>query len=75
MEPMLKASEIKRLKLADDKLLSSFASNFNLRRYTGGFQIFVKTLTGMTYTFEVDTDCTVDEIKVGRCRLPVSDPW
>ena len=34
MKPLLKASGTKRLKLKDDRLLSSFALHFNLRRYT-----------------------------------------
>jgi len=34
--PTLKAHGIKRLKLKCDKLLSSFAFHFNLRRYTVG---------------------------------------
>jgi hypothetical protein len=34
IKPMLKAPGTKRLKLEYDKLLSSFAFNFNLRRYT-----------------------------------------
>ena len=34
IKPTLKASGTKRLKLNYDKLLSSFAVNFNLRRYT-----------------------------------------
>ena len=34
MKPMLKAPGTKRLKLTYDELLSSFAFNFNLRRYT-----------------------------------------
>ena len=33
-KPMLKASGSKRLKPKSDELLSSFAFNFNLRRYT-----------------------------------------
>jgi len=33
---MLKASGTKRLKLKHDKLVSSFAFNFNWRRYTAG---------------------------------------
>ena len=33
MKAMLKAPGTKRLKLTHDKLLSSFAFNFNLRRY------------------------------------------
>jgi hypothetical protein len=33
-KPMLKAPDTKRSKLKYDKLLSSFAVNFNLRRYT-----------------------------------------
>jgi hypothetical protein len=34
MKSRLKAPEIKRLRLKHDNLLSRFASNFNLRRYT-----------------------------------------
>jgi len=34
MKPTLKAPGTKRLKLEHDKLLSNFAFNFNLRRYT-----------------------------------------
>ena len=34
IEPTLKAPGTKRLKLKCDELLSSFASNINLRRYT-----------------------------------------
>ena len=36
MKPMLKASGTKRLKLKYDHLFSSFAFNFNLRRYHVG---------------------------------------
>jgi hypothetical protein len=38
MKPTLKAPGSKRLKLKYDKMLSSFAFKFNLRRYTGGAQ-------------------------------------
>jgi len=34
MKPMLKAPGTKRLKLKYDSLLSSFAINFNMRRYS-----------------------------------------
>ena len=34
IKPTLKASGTKRLKLKRDELLSSFAFNFNLRRFT-----------------------------------------
>ena len=34
MQPMLKPPEIKRLKLEYDKLLSTFAFDVNLRRYS-----------------------------------------
>jgi len=36
MNPMLKAPEIKRLKLKRDEVVSSFAFKFNLRRYNQG---------------------------------------
>ena len=42
-KPMLKAPKTKRLKLTYDKLLSSFAFNFNLRRYTAGDFFFEPT--------------------------------
>jgi hypothetical protein len=37
IKPTLKAPGTKRLKLKHDKLLSSFAVNFNLRRYDPAF--------------------------------------
>ena len=39
IKPTLKAPGTKRLKLTYDKLLSSFAINFKLRRYTVGEQM------------------------------------
>jgi len=36
MKPALKAPKSERLKLTCDELLSTFAFNFNLRRYTPG---------------------------------------
>ena len=40
IKPTLKAPRTKRLKLKYNKLLSSFAFNFNLRRYTKAPQKF-----------------------------------
>ena len=57
MRPMLKASGTKRLKLNYDKLVSSFASKLNLRRY-------IKVTMGDVST-EIPT-------LVGRCRLSPS---
>jgi hypothetical protein len=39
IKPMLKAPGTKRLKLKHDKTLSSFAFNFNLRRYSKGLVV------------------------------------
>jgi hypothetical protein len=58
MKPILKAPRAKRLKLRFDKLLSSFAFNFNLRRYITVGQVLNEALGD----------------KVGRCRLTVSNP-
>ena len=41
MKPTLKVPESKRLKLKCDKLRSSFAFNFNLRRYITDTDAFV----------------------------------
>jgi serine/threonine protein kinase len=41
MKPMLKAPGTKRLKLEYNKLLSSFAFNFNLRRYNVTDKLYV----------------------------------
>ncbi len=43
IKPTLKAPGTKRLKLKYDKLLSSFAFDFNLRRYNVTFDFSVKT--------------------------------
>jgi len=59
MNPMLKASGTKRLKLKHEELLSSFAFNFNLRLYILNLQ----SAAGLT---ALDL--------VGRCRLTVSNP-
>jgi hypothetical protein len=81
MKPLLKAPGSKLLKLQRDKLLSSFAFNFNLRRCT--------TVTADTWqhvAVAVDTTAaTASQVKiyldgvevtgtVGRCRLTVSKP-
>jgi len=63
MKPMLKAPGTKRLKLKYDILLSSFAFNFNLRRYTK--------------LDDFDNACSAYEKAIdmaGRCRLTLSNP-
>jgi len=54
MKPTLTAPGVKRLKLKYDELLSNFAFNSNLRRYSKGIPI---TMTIMYAAV------------VGRCRL------
>ena len=59
IKPTLKAPGSKRLKLEHEKLLSNFAFNFNLRRYTEGIpDKQIKMLSE-------DVPCA----EVGRCRL------
>jgi len=71
MKSKLKALETQRLKLKYDILvqLSSFAFNFNLRRYNeGSFQdidIRINSATANLQTFQIEA---------GRCRLTLSDP-
>jgi hypothetical protein len=55
----LKAPGTKRLKLKSDELLSSFAFNFNMRRYSKGGPYLAK----MRISFVV-----------GWCRLTLSNP-
>ena len=50
IKPVLKAPGTKRLKLKYDELFSSFAFNFNLRRYTEG-----DILVFLTGQEEIDT--------------------
>jgi len=60
IKPTLAAPGTKRLKLKCDKLLSSFAFNFNLRRYV--------TATAIYATPDIDEDAKLPTL-VGRCRL------
>jgi len=63
MKPKLKPPGIKRLKLKCDKLLSSFAFKFNLRRYN---VVVVLNGAGTTAT---EIYLGRRSVKVGRCRL------
>ena len=65
MKSMLKAPGTKRLKLTYDKLLSSFGSKFNLRRYT--------KVVGEKAERLVDAR-PLPRWKVRRCRLTLSNP-
>jgi hypothetical protein len=58
MKPKLKPPGTKCLKLTHDKLLSSFAFKFNLRRYTWVMPFTLHALRSGAM--------------VGRCRLPLS---
>jgi len=63
MTPMLKPPGIERLKLKCDKLVSRFAFNFKLRRYSEG-----------DYEVTVPTSASYGRSEVGQCRLTVSKP-
>ena len=66
IKPTLKAPGTKRLKLKYDKLLSSFAFNFNLRRY---------------YTCASDSDCFAQfpchgkAVQVDPVKTRVESAW
>jgi hypothetical protein len=59
MNPKLKPPGTKRLKLNCDMPLSNYASKFNLRRYTKG---------------DKEQEMHDSTLKVGRCRLILSNP-
>jgi len=66
MQLMLKGPGAKRLKLRCDTLLSSFAFNFNLRRYK---------MEAVGGRLEHETEAVEKlTLKVGRCRLTLSNP-
>jgi len=68
MNPVLKAPEIKRLKLEYDKLLSSFAFNFNLRRFMEDKnRTEFSVIDGVRYFNTGDIGAFT--AKVGRCKL------
>ena len=60
IKPTLTAPGIKRLKLKYDEVLSSFAFNFNLRRYN-------EDLFSM-YHEKLDCNRNTDSLEVGRCQ-------
>jgi hypothetical protein len=66
MEPTMKATGSKRLKVKYDQLLSNVAFNFNLRRYS------VAGIIAKTCVAPLDRARTM--IQVGRCRLTLSNP-
>jgi hypothetical protein len=67
IKPTLKAPETKRLKLKYDELLSPFAFNFNLRRYS--------TASNAAHLLlELLGQHPAMRRVVGRCRLTLSNP-
>jgi hypothetical protein len=76
IKPTLKAPGTKRSKLQYDELLSSFAFNFNLRRYSlvglegPTLSVPPRTLPANTSYDFLLTVC----YSVGRCRLTLSNP-
>ena len=76
MTSMLKAPGTKRLKLKYDKLLSSVAFNWNLRRYISGAistlgRAWLRRTTRRRW---IGTPARQTRVTVGRCRLTVSKP-
>jgi len=69
MKSTLKEHGFKRLKLKCDTLLSSFALNFNLRRYNKGCESISGACTAKS---GVGESCGTSS--VGRCRLTLSNP-
>ena len=70
MKSMLKVLGTKRLKLKHDKPLSSFAFNFNLRRYivdVESYAVLAAQLAGLGHAV-VLMATTEPAIEVGRCR-------
>ena len=80
IKPQLKAPGTKRLKLKYDELLSSFAFNFNLRRYTMNDSRAkeargkIKALLTANHAWCIHHTMMAEDFKVRRCRLPVSNP-
>jgi hypothetical protein len=85
IKPTLKAPATKRLKLKHDKLLSNVAFKFKLRRYTMD-ELNANRPTDAASDDDVSDDDDDDDdageagkavfhkVKVGRCRLAVSNP-
>jgi len=76
IKPWLKAPGNKRLKLKYDKLLSSVAFNWNLRRYISGAistlgRAWLRRTTRRRW---IGTPARQTRVTVGRCRLTVSKP-
>jgi hypothetical protein len=67
MKPGLKAPGTKRLKLNYDKLLSTVAFRFNLRRYTAAAQAQTKTQNGDGLQ-ETELRAAVAEGELASCR-------
>ena len=64
IEPKLKAPGAKRLKLKCDRLLSTCAFKFNLRRYIAAMY---PNIISREYFFSMMSSYAM----VGRCRLPL----
>jgi hypothetical protein len=64
MKPMLKPPGPMRLKLNCDTLLSTYAFDFNLRRYTAGVAEAETFFDGL-----LDATNAIHPSKVGRCSL------
>jgi len=80
IKPVLKASGTKRLDLRYDDLRTSFAFNFNLRRYTK-LEQRVSMLTAGLQKRSVDLSSKLGDLcgqlatsEVRRCRLTLTTP-
>jgi len=75
---MLKALGTKRLTPSDNGPPSELAFKFNLRHYTTALNVASSSQDGglgvKHVKWETFTTADCDNLKVGRCRLPISLP-
>ena len=71
IKPTLQAPGAKHLKLTYDKMLSSFAFNFNLRRYTAGTTAAAMTNVITAIDQEVATFTTATPVTVAELQVEV----
>ena len=73
-KPGLNALRFQRLKLQYDETVSNFAFNFNLRRYTEDIRKQLPQESIMFDNVNLAFIKSMQEMKVRRCRLTLSNP-